>query len=455
MNSLNAIDVDWAWRPYEPTKNQPWNERLAAHLFRRAGFGADRRALQMAVQQSPSDVVDELITRNQETAEFRAVADGLAQQVLASGDPKQLSAAWVYRLLFTPSQLLEKTTLFWHGHFATSAEKVTDAELNWQQNRILREHALGDFSQLTQAIAQDPAMLIYLDSIVNRKSHPNENFARELMELFCLGEGHYSEQDVQELARCFTGWEIKNNRFRKNRYQQDTGEKTVLGQTGVFDGEDGVQIVLQQPQVAQFLALKWFRYFIADEPNPSVELLQPLADVIRQHDLQIAPVLKTLLQSNLFFSRYSIGQRIKSPVEFIVGTLRSLKATANTQLIAKGLLQIGQGLFYPPNVKGWDGGRSWINSSTLLGRSNLIADILASDATRFDGGSLSEYFESLDIHSTELAISHFETCLLPTNLNDTTKLRLRDSYGALGSDREQGYRRLLHAFVSLPECQLG
>lgn len=455
MNRLNSIDVDWAWRPYEPSSDHPWDERLAAHLFRRAGFGADQPTLQAAVKQLPAEVVDTLFSPAQESAEFRAMADGLAQTVLASGNAKQLSAAWVYRLLFTPDQLLERVTLFWHSHFATSAEKVTDAELNWQQHRILREHAVGDFSQLTQAIAQDPAMLIYLDSSVNRKSHPNENFARELMELFCLGEGNYSEQDVQELARCFTGWEIKNNRFRKNRYQQDTGQKTVLGRTGAFDGEQGVQIVLQQPQVAQFLALKWFRYFIADEPLPPPKLLQPLADVFRQHNLQIAPALKTIFKSNLFYSQHSVGRRIKSPIEFVVGTLRSLRATTNAQLIADRLLQIGQGLFYPPNVKGWDGGRAWINSSTLLGRSNLIADILANDATRFEEGSLTEHFDNLGIHTTEQAINHLEKCLLPSQLNQATKLRLNSAYGAQSRDREKDYRSLLLAFVSLPQCQLG
>ena len=377
------------------------------------------------------------------------------QTVVSGGDPKRLSAAWVYRLLSTPNQLLEKLTLFWHGHFATGAEKVTDANLNWQQNQLFRQHALGDFTKLAHGISQDPAMLIYLDSAVNRKAHPNENFARELMELFCIGEGNYSERDVQELARCFTGWEIKNSRFRKNRYQQDTGDKTVLGQTGTFDGEDGVRIVLEQPHLERFLARKWFRFFVADEPEPSEELLQPLAACFRAHELHIAPAIKMLLQSNLFFSAHAIGRRIKSPVELIVGMLRSLGATSNAQLIAQGLLSVGQGLFYPPNVKGWDGGRAWINSSTLLGRSNLVADILKNESTLFGRQNLTDYLASFDVRSSEQALSHFEICLSPIRLSDTTRGQLCDTFSVARGDREQTLRSLLHAFISLPQSQLG
>ncbi|QEG43647.1 DUF1800 domain-containing protein [Roseimaritima ulvae] len=455
MNDMNSIDPDWAWRAFEPTADRPWSRSLVAHLYRRAGFGADLNMLDAAVARGPAEVVDELVLQGQETSTFRSVADTLAETVLAGGDPKRLSAAWVYRLLRTPHQLLEKTTLFWHGHFATSAEKVEDARMMWNQNRLLREHALGNFAQLAQAIAQDPAMLIYLDSAINRKAHPNENFSRELMELFCLGEGNYSEQDVQQLARCFTGWEIKNKKFRKNRYQHDEGTKSFLGQSGNFDGQDGVRIVLEQPQLEQFLAAKWFRFFVSETVQPSASLLQPLADAFRQHDLRIAPVLRIMLGSNLFFSQHALGQKIKSPVELIVGMLRCLKGSTNTQLVANGLLQIGQGLFYPPNVKGWDGGRSWINSATLLGRANLLADILEHETTQFDEGTLRSYLDTLGARSTDDVISHFETCLLPVALNESTKARLRAGYDVQSDDRQRNAVALLHAFTTLPECQLG
>lgn len=455
MSESNVMDAEWAWRPYEPSSDNPWNRRLAAHLYRRAGLGADAKTLDAAVRRTPIELVDDLISENVETSQFRTTADALARTILASGDARRLSAAWVYRLLFTPNQLLEKVTLFWHGHFATSAEKVKDASLVWNQNQILREHALGSFRELVRRIAKDPAMLIYLDSAVNRKSHPNENFARELMELFCLGEGHYSERDVQELARCFTGWEIKNKKFRKNRYQQDRGEKIILGQTGNFDGEDAVAVVLDQPELEQFMARKWYRFFISDAPEPTAELLAPLATAFRQNDLQIAPAVKMILQSNLFYSNHSIGRKIKSPVELVLGTLRCFQATTNMDLVAKGLVQIGQGLFYPPNVKGWDGGRTWINSSTLLGRANLISDVLANEATRFNGQSLSEYLASLHVRDTAQAIDHFEMCLLPNRLSSSIKAELEQSFRQREGTKEQSFRDLLHSIVSLPHCQLG
>lgn len=455
MSDMQMIDPTWAWQPFEPTNDRPWERSLVAHLYRRAGFGADLATIEAALKRTPAEVVDELISSKSETSDFRVTADALAEATLAGGDPKKLSAAWVYRLLYTPNQLLEKTTLFWHGHFATGAEKVNNARMMWNQSQLLRDHALGHFGELAHKIAQDPAMLIYLDSAINRKAHPNENFARELMELFCLGEGNYTEADVLELARCFTGWEIKSEKFRENRYQHDSGSKTVLNQSGNFDGHDGVRIVLEQPATERFLAKKWYRFFISDAPEPTDSILQPLADAFRASDLQVAPALKMLLASNLFFSKHAMVRKIKSPVELVIGALRSLKATTNAQLVAKGLLDIGQGLFYPPNVKGWDGGRAWINSSTLLGRANLMADILANDATRFDGKSLSQYLEGQKVYTTDEAIEHFEHCLLAVRLDETTKVRLRDSADVHSGDVERRMRSLLHAMTSLPICQLG
>ncbi|MDA8744619.1 DUF1800 domain-containing protein [Rubripirellula amarantea] len=451
---MTPIDPDWAWSPYEPSPSQPWNHSLAAHLYRRAGFGHDWRMIELAVSQDPGDLVADLVSRNVEPGEFRETADALAEATLAGGDPEQLSAAWVYRLLYTPSQLLEKTTLFWHGHFATGAEKVNDARMMWAQNQLLRDHALGDFAALVHEISKDPAMLIYLDSAVNRKAHPNENFARELMELFCLGEGNYSEMDVQELARCFTGWEIKNRKFRKNRYQHDAASKTVLERSGDFDGEDGVQVVLQQPGVERFIVRKLLRFFVSDELNLTDQLVQPLANLFREQDLQIAPLVKQILGSNLFFSKVALAQKIKSPAELVIGMMRVLNATTNTQLVARGLRGIGQGLFYPPNVKGWDGGRAWINSSTLLGRSNLIADILESDATRFDGKNLTDYLTDLDVRTTDQAISFFERSLFAIQLDDSAKSQVRAAADSYAGDRERQMRSLLHSLSSLPASQL-
>ncbi|QEF96236.1 hypothetical protein Mal15_02630 [Stieleria maiorica] len=449
-----TIDPDWAWQPFTPSDSRQWDHVAAAHLYRRAGFGADIALLDGAARRSPRDVVDELVSLNLETSEFRSVADSLAQTLLAGGDPMKLSAAWVYRMLFTPAQLLEKTTLFWHGHFATGADKVKDASMMWRQNQLLRRHALGDFHALTQAIAKDPAMLIYLDSASNRKSHPNENFARELMELFCLGEGHYTEADVVELARCFTGWEIRNNRFRKNRYQHDDGEKSILGKRGVFDGEQAVEIVISKDDVPRFICRKLARYFIADELQWTDDLIDVPARTMRDHGLQIAPVLRQMLSSNLFYSAHARARKIKSPVELVIGMLRGLRGTTNSQRVAQGLRAIGQGLFYPPNVKGWDGGRAWINSSTVLGRANLFEQILSDGNTRFDGESLTQYLAGHDVHDAAEALDHFERCLMAVPINPANRQSLIAQFGSLGNDHEKAYRRLLHAVCSLPEFQL-
>ncbi len=452
---LNDLDPDWAWEPFQPTADQPWDTAAAAHLFRRAGFAADHPTLESAVHRDPVSLVNEWIVRSEESTDFRVVADQLAKTIVAGRDPMKLSAAWVYRLLYTPNQLPEKVTLFWHGHFATSAAKVNDSKLMWQQNQLLRDHALGAFPSLVQAIAKDPAMLLYLDSASNRKAHPNENFARELMELFCLGEGNYGENDVLELARCFTGWEVRNNQFRKNRYQHDTLQKQILGQADHFDGEQAVEVVLQQDDMPLFLCRKWFRYFVCDEPTPSDELLAPLATCFRENNFETGPVIQKILQSNLFFSKqFSVARRIKSPVELIIGALRALGGTANTELVAQGLLQIGQGLFYPPNVKGWDGGRAWINSSTLLGRSNLLRKILAHKNTRFGETTLKASLTKAGVQSIDEAIEHFEICLLAVSMTTSKRDELRESFSSESNPSDEKLQRLLHAVLSLPEAHL-
>ena len=219
------------------------------------------------------------------------------------------------------------------------------------QNELLRSFAFGDFSKLLLEISRDPAMLVYLDSATNRKSHPNENYAREIMELFCLGEGNYTETDIRELARCFTGWEIRRDEFRFNRYQHDDGKKTIMNQTGEFGGEEGVKIVLEQKSAPEFIATKLVRFFVMDEPSPTVELIAPLAKELRESGMTIQPVLRKILTSNLFYSPHSVGRKVRSPVELAIGLLRSLEGTTNTFDLAEEMLTLGQGLLYPPSVR--------------------------------------------------------------------------------------------------------
>ncbi len=452
--SLPQLDPAWAWEPYQPSLENPWDVHAAAHLMRRAGFGATGQELDGLVRRDPRDVVVELI-QSREPDSFRSEMETLVRATLASGNSQHLAAQWVYRLLNTPAPLLEKMTLFWHGHFATSAAKVDDAKLMQQQNDLLREHALGDFSQLARQISRDPAMLLYLDSATNRKAHPNENYAREIMELFCLGEGHYSEQDIRELARCFTGWEIKREKFRINPYQHDSGTKSVLGTTGTLNGDDGVEVVVSQEQTARFIAAKLVRFFVMDEPQPTDELVEPLAAEFRNQQMRIAPLVQRILTSNLFFSPWVRGRKIRSPVELGVGFLRSLQGSTDAYRLSTALQELGQGLYFPPSVKGWDGGRTWINSSTLLGRANLIRRLLDDDKTRFSKQSLTEYFATFelamrDTDSVNEVIDYLEKLLFAVPVPAAA----RQQIASLDGSGQGRLRDAIHLLCTLPEFQL-
>ena len=445
------LDPAWCWSPYQSEAENSWDRQAATHLYRRAGFSATVDELDKAVGIEPGELAHELVFGSREPEVFSTRMQDMVDAMIATGDVTRLAAAWLYRMLQTPNQLQEKITLFWHGHFATSGEKVQDPIMMQQQNDLLRTHATGNFHEMVQAISRDPAMLIYLDSANNRKTHPNENYAREVMELFCLGEGHYSEQDIRELARCFTGWEVKNRRFRFNRYQHDFGSKTILGRTEKFSGEEAVEQVLEQPMAASFIASKLVNFFVFDEPVVPPALVEPLAVQLRKDGFQVAPTLERILSSNLFYSPFSRRRKIRSPVELMVGLLRTLEMSVNVNQLATGIQDIGQGLFFPPNVNGWDGGRSWINSSTLLGRSNLVYRVLSDEKTRFAGGTLEQFLAGHGVGSLRQAANWFVDHLFAIDLDSGRREELA---GVIEPSSPDPYRQLLHALVTLPEFQI-
>ncbi len=371
----NEVDPRWAWEPYRPTAEAPWDTRRAAHLLRRAGFGAHWEEVQEAVRLGPEQTLASLFEQEETEAEQRD-ADDLARAVLAGNDPRQLTAWWLRRIRYTSAPLRERMTLFWHGHFCTSAAKVPHSQLMLTQYELFRENALGSFPKMVQQIARDPAMLLYLDSATNRKQHPNENFARELLELFTLGIGNYTEADIQELACCFTGWEVHRGRFVFDRYQHDTAPRTLFGKSGTYSGEEAISCVLAQPAVGEFLTRKLVRFFITEQHPLTAELLAPLAEQLRQDELQIEPTVRRLLASNLFHSSWSLEGRIRAPVELALVLLRETGATTNFHALAGRLETLGQSLFFPPNVKGWAGGTTWINTASLLARQRLTVDLL-------------------------------------------------------------------------------
>lgn len=460
---IAAIDPDWAWSPFTPSTEQQWNRRLAAHLCRRAGFGATSQELDELVKRTPSQIARSFVTNAEAASQQDPETDALAAAMLATGNSRNLAAWWLYRMLNSPwsgpearmtSPLLEKLTLFWHGHFATSAEKVDDAEMMFAQNRLLRRHALGDFGAMTQQISRDPAMLIYLDSTTNRKAHPNENYAREIMELFCLGEGNYTERDIQELARCFTGWEVRRKKFRFNKYQHDTGSKTILGETGQFGGKEGVGIVLKQNALPQFIAGKLIQFFVFDEPSAPEHLIAPLARLLRESDLNIAPVVERIFASNIFYSPLAVGQKVRSPVELGIGLLRCLNGSSNLDLVAQRLDEIGQAVFYPPNVKGWDGGRTWINTSTLLGRSKLVGELLRHETTRFDGQNLETLARQNGVNSTEELVNWLDELLLAVPFRDAAKNELVKFMDQATGNKSRRIAELVHTMSTVPQFHL-
>ncbi|MSQ52383.1 MAG: DUF1800 domain-containing protein [Betaproteobacteria bacterium] len=292
----------------------------------------------------------------------------------------ELRTWWVGEMLDSPSQLNERMTLLWHGHFTSSQQKVRMVQLIYRQNLLLRRHATGNFAELLHAVSKDPAMLIYLDSASNRRGQPNENFAREVMELFTLGEGRYSEADIREAARAFTGWSIDpdSGEYLWRAVAHDTGEKTVLGQTGNFDGDAMLDILLAQSRTAEHIVEKLWREFVSQRPDPHE--VQRIAAAFRVSRYDIKTALRELLASRAFWALENRGNMFKSPADLVVGTMRQFDIPVSDAMpLALLMAGLGQNLFSPPNVKGWPGGTRWINSSTLLARKQFIERLFNGD----------------------------------------------------------------------------
>ncbi len=384
---MQTTRYDEPWAPYIPGPNDPWDLAKVAHLHRRAGFGgpgpSSSATWRPARRRASSGCSTRLrrSRRNARRSAGSATGSGTSPTSRSSGS----KAYWLYRIVFGHDPLREKMTLFWHGHFATSNRKVQNLERMLAQNELFRRHALGDFRELATAILSDPAMLVWLDGVGNAKEKPNENLAREFLELFTLGVGHYAEVDIRQAARALTGW-IKEGgegdyaapvRFDPARF--DGGTKTFLGRTGAWNASDIARIALEQPAAARHLARKLYRFFVRDDVEPEAELIDPLADRIRASGFSIRKALEVIFRSRHFYSASVRRHLIKSPVEFTAGLVRILEVPRRrVDLVTLALLcdRQAQILFYPPNVKGWDGGRSWASSAALLARSNWVSDFV-------------------------------------------------------------------------------
>src|SRR6202140_5606275 len=429
-----------AWQnDLTPIAAQDWNYDFAAHLLERAGFGGTPAEIEALAKMTPAQAVARMVrfegtsisnlppfdpsgvhddglepfppSRPAVTDLAKKNGEALGIKVMPTGNRRlqpvvdkfyywlrasvletnRVAYWWSNRMVASQRPLQEKMALFWHGHFASNEAKVRDYRKLLGQLQLFQNKGMGNFKDLTIAVAQDPAMLTFLDAGVNVKGASNENFAREIMELFTMGVGNYTEKDIREAARAFTGWNYVDTKFVVNKDQHDDGEKTFLGKTGHFDGVQIIDIIMQQPITADYIAGKLYRFFVRQDLSP--ELQKKLGSVLRDNHYQIAPLLEKIFLSRDFYSPASVGTRIKGPVELAVTTYRKLglKNVPGVPDFNSATGALGQQLFSPPTVAGWAGGQSWITPGLLLERANFVRDILFPDISflppdRYTGG---------------------------------------------------------------------
>lgn len=362
-------------------------DRLLGRVNRQAGTPAPEWANQPPsfIRQQARAAGKETAPKEKDEAKSRQL---IQQQVREQG--RQLRNWWIEEMLATDQPLVERMTLFWHNHFTSSIQKVRYAPALYRQNALFRSEAFGNFATLLKAVARDPAMLIYLDGVRSVARQPNENFARELLELFTLGEGHYAEADIKEAARAFTGWSMdrETGHFQNHAQQHDDGEKKFLGKTGRFGGDDIIAILLRHPRTAETVVEKLWREFVSLKPDAAE--VKRLAAIFRDGGYEVKPVLRAMLLSPAFRDTANRAALIKSPVDLIVGTVHvlGLPVPEKTQLV-RMLQGLGQSPFDPPNVKGWAGGESWITTYTLLLRQQFLRRMVeATTVSPMEGGGM-------------------------------------------------------------------
>lgn len=512
--------------------SQTWNYEQAAHLMRRAGFGGTpeqiayltklgrRKAVEYLVQferipEKPIPVSVEFQSRRgelkkselrknrrqpirevkgQSQTEPMPTIDRAEQQKRLNQERRQVGRVirwWIETMVASPRPLQEKLVLFWHGHFTSGFREVKSSWAVYRQNELFRKRGAGNFRDLLIDITEDPAMVLYLNTQQNRKGKPNENYARELMELFTMGAGHYTENDIKEAARAFTGVSVDpltGEPLYRVR-QHDFGVKTFLGAKGNFDPIDIIDIILTKQATSEFIARKFWTFFAYE--NPSEDIVKSLAKVLRDNKYELKPMLTAMFMSDAFYSERAKFTHIKSPTELLVGTLRSLDTPAvDTTAMTQALRTMGQELMQPPNVKGWDGGETWITTSTLFNRYNLMCylidgndnergrksrertieklrETLGAEAMTEDLAPLQPAYdpaptvELLRLTTPEAVVDHYVKRVLQRTIEPEQRDLLIETFKKKLGKREiaspQGsaaIRALLHLIVSMPEYQL-
>ncbi len=447
-----------------------------AHLLRRAGFGASPQVIQQTAQQEIPQIIDGLLhpastpDSIQDDVVISRLTD-LVGETKNGGIPLQVVKMWwTHRMVASPHPLVEKMTLFWHGHF-TSKLGGAQGDLMLQQNQLFRRNALGNFRTLTQQVSRDPAMLQYLNGNQNFKAHPNENYGRELMELYTCGIGHYTEDDVKAAARAFSGWNLRQQQFFFNANQHDNTPKTFLGKTGNWNGDDIVDILVAHPATANRLCTQLFTYLAY--PNPEPKVLDALVKTYYRSGYEISAVVGEILRSQAFWSDKARNAVIKCPAQYVVGTVKmlGLEQAADVQpeditltndmasnpgnggtvgnaaqrrtgnrlgllaLLPLAMRTMGQDILEPPSVKGWDGNEDWINSSTLLARVNFANQISLSRLA-FDGqfAQAASFIQAQNISDAGAWVDYLANTLGPLQITPQSRQLLIDYVNGTGSE---------------------
>ena len=423
-----------------------------SHLLWRAGFGASPAELARFREMGLQATIDHLV-------DFDAIDDSaLEQRIAAQGLELEerfnhLQRWWLQRMAYTARPLQEKMTLFWHGILTSSYKLAGKGPHMLTQNHLFREKGMGRYDELLKAVSRDPAMMIYLDSRSNKKAAPNENYSRELMELFSLGIGHYTEEDVRESARAFTGWQFRNKTgFYLNANQHDNGPKTFLGRTGNFDGDDIVDIIMEQPAAAEYICTRLWTFFAYPDPEP--EVIERLAEVFRTSHTGIRPVVRAMFESDEFYSARAKAALVKSPVELAVGAVRSLGIETDFQPLDKPIEQMGQAIFAPPNVAGWPGGATWINSSSLLQRINVAGALAEARGARLRFAP-DDLISGQDLSTSAEIVDFFGDLLLGGRLRDADREVLTTFLDDLnGTTLDQKLRSIVYLMLASPDFQV-
>jgi uncharacterized protein (DUF1800 family) len=447
-----------AWTPYVPGPKAPWDLARVVHLHRRAGFAASWDELQRDLNDGPEASVNRVLegkARGGGVPEgFEATSTLLADAAVASNDPARLKAWWVYRMTFGPDPLGERLTLLWHDHFATSNLKVDSLDAMRRQNETFRRLARAPLGDLLTAAVQDPALLAWLDAPANRKGHPNENLARELMELFTLGIGHYGEDDVREAARALTGWTVNDGQFRTVAARHDDGEKTVLGRVGRWSGEDLLGLLREHPATSERLARRLCGLFFGERAIGD-DAISDLAAGLRTRNLDVGWAVARILQSDAFFAAANLRSRVLGPVEFVVGPVRALELLEpppSTLVLADWSARLGQDLFYPPNVGGWPGGRSWLTTRALIGRANYASALVDGQ-----GVGRPDSVDALALaqgRGRDELIAHVAGLLLGGEPGPKWHDRIAGALGPQSAWGPEPARRAVALILSCPEAQI-